>query len=265
MNQVNKPMQKKRPAWLLPIVITLIVMAALALMYAAVFYFVIMGLQKTGTYLNGSPITVSDVSVERQVQQDLKWLPVGEFAAFDSKLGLTDQEKQYRDDITYFQQAGGCVITKGSIQKAQGGFDGGASITYDGSMMCAGVKVYDLKVRYAATVLGKKEASAMKSFRLQSAEITSEDGTRIDALSQRSGQSIVLMYRSDSNPTKGNWPTTKTFSSYAEYLTATTSGEFSSCEKLSQPRMRTILRWSEGVAEPSGVKQDIAAANIRCK
>jgi hypothetical protein len=264
MNDAS-PVQKKRPAWVLPIVITLGIIVVLTIVNGAILFFLAMGLQKTGSYLNGSPVTVSDERIERQVQEDLKWLPANDFAVFDGKLNLTDKEKLYAEDLAFFQQAGSCIFVKDAIKKAQGGLDGGASIRYDGAVACNGTRVYELEVRYGATVLGKEQASRMDSFRLQSAEITSEDGSRIDALSQRNSRPITLTYTSESKPTKGNWPLTEVFSSNAEYVTAITSGKFKDCERLSQLRMRTVLRWSEGVNEPASVKQDIMPAKLRCK
>lgn len=263
-NDASHP-PKKRRTWLIALSITLGIILFFAVIYAAVAFLLVTGLKKTGSYLNGAPITVDDQVIEKRVQTDVAWLLAGDYDRFDAKLALTDAERLYRGDMDTLQQSGACTLTQSEITKGQGGFDGGASINYAGIVECAGKAAYEIAVQYHGTALSKKDAANMNRFYLSEVVVKTEDQSIIKGYLARTGEKITLGVL-EANSDNGNRQQMEShqYANFDEYLAATSDGELSGCTANKPFSYQIVFRW-RNKADPSDIKLYTAAPIFRCK
>lgn len=256
----------KRKTWLIAVSITLGVVLFFVLVYGAAAYLLFTGLKKTGDYLNGAPITVTDKAVQARIESDSEWLRIGDYGQFDRKVGLTDSQGRYREDMNALQKAGDCTLKPDKITKGQGGFDGGASINYDGTVTCAGNEAYKVVAQYHGSALSKKEAADMSEFTLTELVVMTEDQALLESYIRRTSSPIDLNVIPNETTGSGarNPLTPRQYATFEEYKTAITYGEIAGCEPDRKANLQIRFRW-QSRSVPGEVREYTSFPTYRCK
>lgn len=257
---------RKLPTWVVAVLITVAVLIFFSVLYGLAAFILFKGLKQGGEYLNGAPITVSNEVIEARAQADTKWLRGGDYDSFDKNLDLTEVQRSYRSDIDALQQAGNCALTQTKIFKGQGGFDGGASITYNGTVSCGRTPAYDVELSYRGSALSKTDAADINRFSLFEAVVSTANKSRINDYVTRTGETINVNVVPEKSATERTFQQidSRMYATIQEYEQAVTMGELKGCTPDGELLLQTSFRW-QSKQTPSEVGQYLSPPVFRCK